>query len=57
MKYTVAAWAYLIVLVFGIMPLLDRERPSLNDQADWIFIGGFGLALGIAMTWGARDAA
>ena len=57
MKYTVAAWAYLIVLVFVIMPLLDRERPSLNDQADWIFIGGFGLALGIAMTWGARDAA
>ena len=58
MKFTVAAWAYLVVLVFVIMPLVDRKHAgSLNDRGDWIFIGAFGLLLGIAIHWGARDAA
>jgi hypothetical protein len=59
LKFTVAASAYLTVLVFVIMPLLQTEnKGSLSDQGDWIFIGGFGLLLGIIMAWNTRrDAA
>jgi len=59
LKFTVAAWAYLVVLVFVIIPFVEPEKHRIvGDSGDWVFIGGFGLVLGIALTVGARrDAA
>src|SRR5947207_414873 len=48
LKFTVAAWAYLVVLVFVIMPFVEPEKHRIvGDFGDWVFIGGFGLVLGI----------
>jgi|SRR6266853_128678 len=59
LKFTLAAWAYLIVLVFVIIPVIEpHDRFTFRDAGDWVFIGGFGVVLGIAMAVGARkDAA
>ena len=59
LKFTLAAWGYLIVLVFVIMPFMEpNNRYSISDTSHWVFIGGFGLVLGIAFALGSRkDAA
>jgi len=55
LKFTVAAWAYLIVLAFVIIPVIEpHKRFTLRDPWDWAFIGGFGFALGIALAFGTR---
>ena len=57
-KFTVAAWGYLVVLVYVIMPIIDSDDPSsLGVKGDWIFIAGFGLVIGIVLAVASRDRA
>ncbi len=55
-KFTFAAWGYLIVLVYAIMPVIDRkENVSFTNSGDWIFIGGFGLLMGIVLAVASHE--
>ena len=56
LKFSLAAATYVFVLVVAIMPVLDGKNTLVvPDSSDWWFIGGFGVALGIGLTYAARD--
>ncbi len=49
-EHCFAAWGYLTVLWFVILPLIDPKHAGhISDSGDWIAIGGLGALLGIIL--------
>ena len=49
-EHSLAAWGYLAVLWFVILPLIDPKNAGhLSDSGDWMAIGGLGILVGIVM--------